>query len=214
MGRPLHRLREPAMSEPAPRPTVDVRVGSSTDGLAPVSVAERSTAAGRTMDRSRRGRGSSRHRRPGHEAHRRRHARPPQSPDTSPGRSTCITCRTRGSRSGSFRRRQRSSSQLTAMVIAWLLVVFARWGARHPVDARRPRPRRSAAASRTSPTASGSDMSLTSSTSNSGRRSISPTPSSSWVYLGLTTCCSAENRKRSCGCGRQRQKGFPVTRFS
>ena len=34
------------MSEPAPRPPVDVRVGSSTDGLAPVSVAERSTAAG------------------------------------------------------------------------------------------------------------------------------------------------------------------------
>ena len=34
------------MSEPAPRPTVDVRVGSATDGLAPVSVAERSLAAG------------------------------------------------------------------------------------------------------------------------------------------------------------------------
>ena len=33
------------MSEPAPR-TVDVRVGSSTDALTPVSVAERSLAAG------------------------------------------------------------------------------------------------------------------------------------------------------------------------
>ena len=36
------------MSEPAPR-VVDVRVGSATDGLAPVSTAERSLAAGRSQ---------------------------------------------------------------------------------------------------------------------------------------------------------------------
>ena len=44
----LHRLqatRGTRVSEPAPR-TVDVRVGSSTDALTPVSVAERSLAAG------------------------------------------------------------------------------------------------------------------------------------------------------------------------
>ena len=34
------------MTEPAPRPRLDVRVGSSTDGLTPVSVAERPLAAG------------------------------------------------------------------------------------------------------------------------------------------------------------------------
>jgi signal peptidase II len=44
----VHRLQAPRgtrVSEPAPR-TVDVRVGSSTDALTPVSVAERSLAAG------------------------------------------------------------------------------------------------------------------------------------------------------------------------
>jgi signal peptidase II len=43
----LHRLQAPRgaqVSEPAPR-TLDVRVGSSTDALTPVSVAERSLAA-------------------------------------------------------------------------------------------------------------------------------------------------------------------------
>ena len=34
------------MNDPDPRPRVDIRVGSSTDGLTPISVAERSLAAG------------------------------------------------------------------------------------------------------------------------------------------------------------------------
>ncbi len=42
MGAPLHRRPAAAVTEPAP----DVRVGSTTDGLTPVSVAERSLAAG------------------------------------------------------------------------------------------------------------------------------------------------------------------------
>ena len=44
MGRALHRLRATALSEPSPR-VVDVRVGSSTDGLAPISVRERALGA-------------------------------------------------------------------------------------------------------------------------------------------------------------------------
>ena len=47
MGGALHRLqaRGRALSEPARQP-VDVRYGSATNGLAPISVAERSLAAG------------------------------------------------------------------------------------------------------------------------------------------------------------------------
>ena len=49
MGDALHRLQAQGgagLSEPAPAPrTLDVRVGSSTDALTPVSVAERSLAA-------------------------------------------------------------------------------------------------------------------------------------------------------------------------
>ena len=44
---PVHRRREALSESPKPqRPAADVRVGSSTDGLAPISVVERSLAAG------------------------------------------------------------------------------------------------------------------------------------------------------------------------
>ncbi len=46
MGDPVHRRRETLSESPAQRPADDVRVGSTTDGLAPISVAERSLAAG------------------------------------------------------------------------------------------------------------------------------------------------------------------------
>ena len=46
MDDPLHRRREALSDGPARQPSPDVRVGSSTDGLAPLSVAERSLAAG------------------------------------------------------------------------------------------------------------------------------------------------------------------------
>ena len=46
MGHPLHRRREAVSESPAPEQRTDVRVGSSTNGLQPVSVAERSLAAG------------------------------------------------------------------------------------------------------------------------------------------------------------------------
>ena len=55
MGLALHRLREgaraPVTESPLPRParSPDVRVGSLQDGLAPVSVAERSLGAGATQ---------------------------------------------------------------------------------------------------------------------------------------------------------------------
>ena len=135
VGRSLHRLREAAMSEPAPRPTVDVRVGSSTDGLAPVSVAERSMAAGAhewiglgavagaaviadqvtkrivagTLDLA-----ESRH---------------------VAGPLNLHHVQNSGIAFGLFPEATTIVIALTAMVIAWLLVVFARSGARHPVMA-------------------------------------------------------------------------------
>jgi signal peptidase II len=42
----VHRRREALSEKHAPPPATDVRVGSTTDGLAPLSVAERSLAAG------------------------------------------------------------------------------------------------------------------------------------------------------------------------
>jgi signal peptidase II len=121
------------MSEPAPRPTVDVRVGSSTDGLAPISVAERSTAAGAhewiglgavagaavvadqvtkrivagTLDLA-----ESRH---------------------VAGPLDLHHVQNSGIAFGLFPEATTIVIALTAMVIAWLLVVFARSGARHPV---------------------------------------------------------------------------------
>jgi len=44
VGRVLHRLRASPLSEPSPK-VVDVRVGSSTDGLTPISVRERALGA-------------------------------------------------------------------------------------------------------------------------------------------------------------------------
>jgi signal peptidase II len=46
VGDPLHRRREAVSEQPVSEPRTDVRVGSSTNGLRPVSVAERSLAAG------------------------------------------------------------------------------------------------------------------------------------------------------------------------
>jgi signal peptidase II len=121
------------MSAPAPKPPVDVRVGSSTDGLAPVSVAERSHAAGAhewaglgavagaaivadqitkrivadTLEL-----GESRH---------------------VAGPLDLHHVQNSGIAFGLFPEATTIVIALTAMVIAWLLVVFARSGARHPV---------------------------------------------------------------------------------
>lgn len=46
MGDPLHRRRKALTETPSQPPAADVRIGSATDGLAPISVAERSLAAG------------------------------------------------------------------------------------------------------------------------------------------------------------------------
>jgi signal peptidase II len=121
------------MSEPAPRPRVDVRVGSSTDGLTPVSVAERPLAAGAhewiglgavagaaivadqatkrivsgTLDL-----GESKH---------------------VVGPLDLHHVQNSGIAFGLFPNATTVVIVVTAMVIAWLLVVFARSGARHPI---------------------------------------------------------------------------------
>jgi signal peptidase II len=46
VGHTVHRRREALSESPVQEQGVDVRVGSATDGLAPLSVAERSLAAG------------------------------------------------------------------------------------------------------------------------------------------------------------------------
>jgi signal peptidase II len=133
VGDALHRLREDEMSEPAPRPRADVRVGSSTDGLTPVSVAERPLAAGAhewiglgavagaaivadqvtkrivsgTLDL-----GESKH---------------------VVGPLDLHHVQNSGIAFGLFPNATTVVIVVTAMVIAWLLVVFARSGARHPI---------------------------------------------------------------------------------
>jgi signal peptidase II len=121
------------MTEPAPRPRLDVRVGSSTDGLTPVSVAERPLAAGAhewigllavagaailadqvtkrivsgTLDL-----GESKH---------------------VVGPLDLHHVQNSGIAFGLFPNATTVVIVVTAMVIAWLLVVFARSGARHPI---------------------------------------------------------------------------------
>jgi signal peptidase II len=121
------------MTEPAPRPRLDVRVGSSTDGLTPVSVAERPLAAGAhewigllavagaaivadqvtkrivsgTLDL-----GESKH---------------------VVGPLDLHHVQNSGIAFGLFPQATTVVIVVTAMVIAWLLVVFARSGARHPI---------------------------------------------------------------------------------
>ena len=120
------------MSEPAPR-AVDVRVGSATDGLTPVSVAERSVGAGLhewlglgavagaavladqvtkrivagTLDL-----GETKH---------------------VAGPLDLHHVQNSGIAFGLFPDATTVVIVVTSMVIAWLLVVFARSGARHPV---------------------------------------------------------------------------------
>jgi signal peptidase II len=121
------------MTEPAPRPRLDVRVGSSTDGLTPFSVAERPLAAGAhewigllavagaailadqvtkrivsgTLDL-----GESKH---------------------VVGPLDLHHVQNSGIAFGLFPNATTVVIVVTAMVIAWLLVVFARSGARHPI---------------------------------------------------------------------------------
>lgn len=120
------------MSEPAPRP-VDVRVGSSTNGLAPVSVAERPIGAGvpewvglgaiaaaavvadQATKRIVAGAlelGESRH---------------------VLGPLDLHHVQNSGIAFGLFPDATTIVIVVTSVVIAWLLVVFARSGARHPV---------------------------------------------------------------------------------
>ena len=135
MGGALHRLRPrpAALTEPAPPRPLDVRVGSSTNGLVPISVAERPLNAGpyewlglaavagaaviadqvtKRIVSSALELGESRHVLGPLELHH---------------------VQNTGIAFGLFPRATSIVIVLTSAVIAWLLVVFARSGARHPV---------------------------------------------------------------------------------
>ena len=72
-------------------------------------------------------------RRPADEARRREPARARRGGARRSGPSRSATSRTPGSPSASSRARPRSSIVLTAVAVVWMLVFFARSGARHPV---------------------------------------------------------------------------------
>jgi signal peptidase II len=133
VGRAVHRLRPAsALSEPSTR-VVDVRVGSSTDGLAPISVRERAlgarlpdwlalgavalaaVAADQLTKRivsSTLALGESKH---------------------VIGPLDLHHVQNSGIAFGLFQGATPVVIALTSLVILWLLVVFARSGARHPV---------------------------------------------------------------------------------
>ena len=118
-------------SASAPRPT------RST----PVSVARRALAREREpVGRARGRRGRRVRRRPGHEAHRDEPARARRRRCTCSARSRSTTSRTRASRSGCSASATRDRDLLTGVAVAWMLVFFARSGARHPVLPGRARP--------------------------------------------------------------------------
>ena len=121
------------MTEPAPRPRLDVRVGSSTDGLTPVSVAERPLAAGahewigllavagaailadqvtKRIVSGTLALGESKH---------------------VLGPLDLHHVQNSGIAFGLFQGATSIVIVLTSLVILWLLLVFARSGARHPV---------------------------------------------------------------------------------
>jgi signal peptidase II len=134
VGFPVHRLRARGVTDPATtRRPVDVRVGSSTNGLAPVSIAERPLSAGpaqwiglaavagaavvadqvtKRIVSSALGLGEAKH---------------------VVGPLDIHHVQNSGIAFGLFPGATTIVIALTSMVIAWLLVVFARSGARHPV---------------------------------------------------------------------------------
>jgi signal peptidase II len=134
VGFAVHRLRARGVTDPATtRRPVDVRVGSSTNGLAPVSVAERPLSAGpaqwvglaavagaavvadqvtKRIVSSALGLGETKH---------------------VVGPLDIHHVQNSGIAFGLFPGSTTIVIALTSMVIAWLLVVFARSGARHPV---------------------------------------------------------------------------------
>jgi signal peptidase II len=132
VGRALHRLRAPPLSEPSPR-VVDVRVGSSTDGLTPISVRERALGARlpdwlalaavagaavmadqltKRIVSGTLGLGESKH---------------------VLGPLDLHHVQNSGIAFGLFQGATPIVIVLTSLVILWLLLVFARSGARHPV---------------------------------------------------------------------------------
>jgi signal peptidase II len=132
VGRALHRLRAPALSEPSPR-IVDVRVGSSTDGLTPISVRERALGARlpdwlalaavagaavmadqltKRIVSGTLGLGEAKH---------------------VLGPLDLHHVQNSGIAFGLFQGATSIVIVLTSLVILWLLLVFARSGARHPV---------------------------------------------------------------------------------
>ena len=178
-------------------PPLDVRVGSSTNALRPISAAERSLGAG---PRQWLGLGAialaAVARRPADEAGRRPHARARRGGRRSPGRSRSTTSTTPGSRSGSSRARP------SIVIVAHGARRRAGCSSSSRARARATRCCRSrsascsAAASRTCSTASGSATSPTSSTSATGRRSTSPTSSSSSASAILFAALAGADRAK------------------
>jgi signal peptidase II len=132
VGRALHRLRPPALSEPSPR-VVDVRVGSSTDGLTPISVRERALGA-RLPDWLALGAVA------GAAVMADQLTKRIVSGTLALGESKHVLgpfelhhVQNSGIAFGLFQGATSIVIVLTSLVILWLLLVFARGGARHPV---------------------------------------------------------------------------------
>jgi signal peptidase II len=132
VGRALHRLRASALSEPSPR-VVDVRVGSSTDGLTPISVRERALGA-RLPDWLALGAVL------GAAVMADQLTKRIVSGTLALGESKHVLgpldlhhVQNSGIAFGLFQGATSIVIVLTSLVILWLLLVFARAGARHPV---------------------------------------------------------------------------------
>ena len=132
MGGALHRLRAAALSEPSPR-VVDVRVGSSTDGLTPISVRERALGA-RLPDWLALAAVA------GAAVMADQLTKRIVSGTLALGESKHVLgpldlhhVQNSGIAFGLFQRATSIVIVLTSLVVLWLLLVFARSGARHPV---------------------------------------------------------------------------------
>ena len=135
MGIPLHRRRAKGrarVSEPR-APRADVRVGSSTDGLSPVSFARRSLAAGPcAVDRPRGDRVRIDRGGPAHEVRRDE----PLALDDGVhvvGPFWIHHVQNSGIAFGLFASATVVVILATGIAVSWMLVFFARSGARHPI---------------------------------------------------------------------------------
>ena len=120
------------VTEPAPR-TLDVRVGSSTDALTPVSVAGAlARRTGLAVGGPRRGGDRGDRGRPADEADRLDRSSRSTSAFTIVGPFSIHHVQNSGIAFGLFASATPVVTALTAIAVGWMLVFFARSGARHP----------------------------------------------------------------------------------